>query len=430
MKKRTKIRIGFTLAAIVVAASGVMVTVAKLRGTEQSLPTAKVQRGDVDLRVYTTGDLRAPKSAMILAPSVNGTLQIIELAKTGQIVKEGDVILQFDPSEQEYNLAQAASQLREAKEKITKMNADTAVQNATDQVSLLHAQYDVRRAELDVSLNEIQSAIVAKENNLALEEAHRRLDQLQQDIRSRAASNQAQLAVLQEQQNKAQLDIKVAQQRIDSMTVKSSMAGIVTVRENYDANGFNFGMPAPEYQMGDLTQSGRAILQVMDTTQMEISGRILENARADLSAGETAEVRIDAMPEQVYTGKVKMVAGQASSDMWSGDPTKRFDVTFAIDRSDPRLRPGLSSQIIVQGEKLKNVLYLPRQAIYVRDGKPIVYVKAGRGFEARTVNVKHTTESQAVLEGLGEGTEVALVNPEQASAKGAGPAAPVGAPGK
>lgn len=429
MKRRTKIRIAFAIVTVLVAGSGVMVTVAKLRGAESSLPTAKVQRGDVDLRVFTTGDLRAPKTVMIMAPSVNGTLQIVELAKTGQLVKEGEVILQFDPSEQEYNLAQAQSQLREAKEKIVKMNDDTAVQNATDQVALLHAQYDVRRAELDVSLNEIKSTIEGKENDLALEEAHRRLDQLQQDIKSRAASNKAQLAVLEEQQNKALLDIKVAQQRIDSMTVKAPMNGIVTVRENYDANGFNFGNPAPEYQMGDLTQTGRAILQVMDTTQMEISGRVLEVARADLSAGETAEVRVDAMPDHVYSGKVKMVAGQASSDMWSGDPTKRFDVTFALDRSDERLRPGLSSQIIVQGEKLKNVLYLPRQAIYVRDGKPIVYVKSGRGFEARTVNIKHTTESQAVLEGLPDGTEVALVNPEQASAKG-GAAAPAGGPKK
>lgn len=419
----------FAVAAVIVAGSGVMVGVAKLRGTEAALPTAKVQRGDVDLRVFTTGDLRAPKSAMVMAPSVNGTLQIVQLAKTGEIVKKDDMVLQFDPSEQEYNLAQAQSQLREAKEKIVKMNADTAVQNATDQVSLLHAQYDVRRAELDVSLNEIKSTIEAKENDLALEEAHRRLDQLQQDIKSRAASNQAQMAVLQEQQNKALLDIKVAQTHIDSMTIKSPMDGIVTVRDNIDANGFNFGQPTPEYQLGDLTYSGRPILQVMDTSQMEISGKILEVARADLSAGETAEVRIDAMPEQTYTGKVKMISGQASSDMWGGDPAKRFDVTFAIDRTDPRLRPGLSSQIIVQGEKLKNVLFLPRQAIFVRDGKPIVYAKAGRGFESKPINVKHTTESQAVVEGIGEGTEVALVNPEQAVAKSAA-AAPAGGPGK
>ncbi|HET9400200.1 MAG TPA: HlyD family efflux transporter periplasmic adaptor subunit [Candidatus Acidoferrales bacterium] len=429
MKKRTKVRMVFAVAAVIVAGSGVMVGVAKLRGTEAALPTAKVQRGDVDLRVFTTGDLRAPKSAMVMAPSVNGTLQIVQLAKTGEIVKKDDMVLQFDPSEQEYNLAQAQSQLREAKEKIVKMNADTAVQNATDQVSLLHAQYDVRRAELDVSLNEIKSTIEAKENDLALEEAHRRLDQLQQDIKSRAASNQAQMAVLQEQQNKALLDIKVAQTHIDSMTIKSPMDGIVTVRDNIDANGFNFGQPTPEYQLGDLTYSGRPILQVMDTSQMEISGKILEVARADLSAGETAEVRIDAMPEQTYTGKVKMISGQASSDMWGGDPAKRFDVTFAIDRTDPRLRPGLSSQIIVQGEKLKNVLFLPRQAIFVRDGKPIVYAKAGRGFESKPINVKHTTESQAVVEGIGEGTEVALVNPEQAVAKSAA-AAPAGGPGK
>ncbi len=95
-------------------------------------------------------------------------------------------------------------------------------------------------------------------------------------------------------------------------------------------------------------------------------------------------------------------------------PTRRFDVTFGIDGTDARMRPGQTAQIIVQSEQLKNVLYLPRQALYIRDGKPVVFVKSGRGFEPYKVTVKHTTEALVVVEGLNEGTEVALVNPETA----------------
>ena len=62
----------------------------------------------------------------------------------------------------------------------------------------------MRRAELDVSQNELKSAIDAKKNDLALEEAKRRLAQLQEDSKSRAASNDANLAVYVAQRAKAQ----------------------------------------------------------------------------------------------------------------------------------------------------------------------------------------------------------------------------------
>lgn len=416
MKSRTRSRILIGALLIVAVVAGVAVSVAKLRGSaEVSTPTAKVMRGDVNLKVFTTGDLRPPRSAVMTAPSVGSTLQIVSLVKTGTIVKSGDIIVQFDPSEQEFNLEQAQSQLQQAEEQIAKAKADSVVQTAVDQVALLHAKYAVRQAELDRSLNELESAIDGKKNDLALDEDKRKLAQLEQDVTSRAASNKATLDVAEEQRNKAQLDIKQAQQHIDSMTLRSTMEGIVTIKENTDSTGGFFfnGMALPEYQEGDLVSSGRSVAQVLDTSQMEIVAHVPETARADLNAGQSAQVNVDALPGASFTGKIKTVAGQTTTDMWSDDPTQRFDVTFALDRTDSRLRPGLTSQIVVLGDQLKSVLYLPRQAMFIRDGKPVVYVRVGRSFEPRPVNVKRMTESQIVVDGLAEGTEVSLINPER-----------------
>jgi HlyD family secretion protein len=416
MKSKTRTRIIIAALVVVAVGSGVAVSVAKLRKVEDvSTPTARVTRGDVSMKVFTTGDLRPPRSAVMTAPSVGTTLQVVRLVHTGTIVKSGDVVVQFDPSEQEYNLEQAQSQLQQAEEQIAKAKADSVVQTAVDQVALLHAKYAVRQAELDCSLNELDSAIDAKKNDLALEEAKRKLAQLEQDVTSRAASNKALLDVAQEQRNKAQLDIKQAQQRIDSMTLKSPMDGIVTIKDNTDAGGgfFSGGMSLPEYQEGDLVSSGRSLAQVFDTSQMEIVAHVPETARADLNAGQMAQVNVDALPGVSFTGKIKTVAGQATTDMFSDDPTQRFDVTFALDRTDSRLRPGLTSQIIVLGDELKSVLYLPRQSMFIRDGKPVVYVRVGRSFEPRAVNINRMTESQIVVDGLAEGTEVSLINPER-----------------
>jgi multidrug efflux pump subunit AcrA (membrane-fusion protein) len=424
-------RLVIGLVALALVGGGIAVSLARLRDPERSLPTARVERGNVDPLVYVTGELRTPNTSSLMAPSVNGNLQIILLAKTGDIVKPGDVVLQFDPSEQEYNLEQAQSQLNQADQNIAKGKADSAVSDANDQVLLLHARYDVRRAELDCSQNELVAAIQAKINNLALEEAQRRLAQLEQDMKSRVASNVALLAVSQEQRAKALIDIKLAQDRIQSMTIRSTLSGLFVRRGNRDANtGFFFpGMSLPEYQEGDQTFPGRVIGQVLDVSQMEIFSQVPETSRADISPGESIEVHVDSDPKQSLPGKVKTVSGMATGSDWGGDPTRRFDVTFAMDGQNPSFRPGQTAKIIIRGETLKNVLHVPRQAVFMRDGKPVVFVRVGRTFESKAVKIKHSMESQIVLEGVTEGTEVALVDPElagQRPSSGAGSSASAG----
>ena len=102
---------------------------------------------------------------------------------------------------------------------------------------MLTARYDVRKAELDASGNEFLGTIDAQKNVLSLEEARRRLAQLEQDVKSRAATNQASLAVVEEKRNKAQLAMQRAQQVIDSLVIKAPIDGVVSVKENRDAGG-------------------------------------------------------------------------------------------------------------------------------------------------------------------------------------------------
>lgn len=426
MKLRKKIQLVAILAVVLVAGVGGAAALQALRRPDRETPTTRVRRGTLAVKVYTLGELRPNRTSQMIAPQVPGALQIVQLARTSAIVKPGDVVVEFDPSEQEFNLEQSRSLLQQAEQQITKRKSDTAVQAAQDQVALLKSRYAVRRAELDVKRNELVSAIDAKKNDLALEEAKRHLEQLEQDISSRQASNQASLAVLQEQRNKAKLDMDQSKKNIENMILRAPIAGLVSVRENRDStSGFFFsGMSLPEYRMGDQAFPGRLIAEVMEVSQMEIQSKVPETARADINAGERIEVYVHALPGTTYHGKVKTVAGLASRSFFSDDPTRRFDATFQIDEPDARLRPGLTAEIIVLGNEVRDALCLPTQAVFQKNGKPVVYARSGGGFVPRAVTIKHRTESQMVVDGVAEGTEVALVNPENRGAEPSGPAGP------
>jgi hypothetical protein len=148
------------------------------RKSEVDVPVVRVLKKPVEVKIHTLGELRPARMATIVAPPVaGGALQIVHLARTGTYVKQNDVVVEFDPSEQEYNLEQSKSQLEEAEQQIKKMKADQAVRVAKEQVSLLQAQYEVKRAELKVKGNDLLSGIEARKNVISLEESKRKLEQ-------------------------------------------------------------------------------------------------------------------------------------------------------------------------------------------------------------------------------------------------------------
>jgi HlyD family secretion protein len=335
------------------------------------------------------------------------------LLHTGATVKKGDFVFDFDPAEQRYKLEQSQSELLQAEQEITKAMADAAVLTAQDKVALLKAGFDVRKAELEVQKNELVSVIDAKKSDLALEQAKHSLTQLQQDIESHTASGDATILLAQEKANKAKLAMDQAQRNIQKMVVVAPMDGLVSIEKNSRAMGDVMwsGMSIPDFRAGDQVQPGIAIAQVIDASQMDLTSKIGEQERNNVKVGQPVQVEFDALPGMTFPATIKAVSGMSTKQFWEANTSGKFDITIQLSKEDPRLRPGLTAQIVILGDKQKNVLYIPRLALFLRDGKRIVYVKNGSGFEQREVKVRYENESRVAVEGLRADDEVALLDP-------------------
>src|SRR5437879_11740493 len=85
--------------------------------TDSEIPTATVKEVDLQLKVSTTGVLRSSESRTISAPAIGGgTLQSVTLARSGAQVHTSDVVLEFDHSQQAYNLGQNRRDLLRAEQ--------------------------------------------------------------------------------------------------------------------------------------------------------------------------------------------------------------------------------------------------------------------------------------------------------------------------
>src|SRR5262252_5907775 len=189
--------------AIVLAAAWYGYRFFKLLPQRQDhVATTRVRKSDVVIRAYSRGELRAVRSVTLTAPNLFSTVQVTRLASMGSLANEKNLIVEFDDSERRAQLEEDLLAVEQIDEQIKKAKADLAIRDNQDQVDLLKARVAVRRSELEVKRNPILSAIDAKKNLLSLEEAHKRLAQLQSDIKSRQAQAQAELAVLSENRNK------------------------------------------------------------------------------------------------------------------------------------------------------------------------------------------------------------------------------------
>jgi HlyD family secretion protein len=417
LSKETTRASAFLLAlALAVGGSGIACRQTTVIASDTEIPTATVKEVDLQLKVFTKGALHTEQSRVVSAPPIaGGTLQIIQLAAAGTHVHTGDVVLEFDPSQQEYNLAQNRSDLEQADQEIVKAKADAAVQTAEDQTALLKAKYAVRKAELEVSKNEILSPIDGQKNILGLDEAKRALTQLEQDIRSHGASNDAALAISQEKHHKAQLAMDRAELNIKNMKIASPIDGLMVIHGNRDSTGgfFMGGMTLPDYHVGDQVNPGSSIAEVIDGSRLEISAQVGETDRTNLKTGQSVDIRVDALPGETFTGKVRTVGGATAREFWDDNAKHKFDVAIQIDRVDPRLRPGFEAQLSILGDHLTKAVSLPAEAVFEHDGKKIVYCERGRGFEMQEVKVRALSEGRAILEGVPVGTVVALVNPDK-----------------
>ena len=418
---------------ILLAVAGVVAAVRRTAPSTVSneIPTATVKRGDLQMDVFATGEIRASHMETMTAPPIGGgSLEITHLLHTGTPVKKGDLVMEFDPSEQKYKLEQSRSELLQGDQEITKAKADAAVTAAQDKVALLKASFDVRRAELDVQKNELVSTIDARKNDLTLEGAKRVLAELEQDIKSRKASGLAGIALAEEKRNKAKLAMDQAQQNIDKMRVFAPMDGLVALEKNERAaGGFFFGgMTLPEYRQGDQVDPGSTVGRVIDPKEMELAAKVGELDRNNIKEGQTVDIELDALPGSVLHGTVKSLGGMNQRRFWEADTFAKFDITIALTGKDSRLRPGLTAQVTIHGEPRKGVLYLPRQAVVLKESKRIVYVKSGSSFDSREVKILAENESRAAIEGIPVGSEVAMVDPtapKKSSSTGA-PSGPSG----
>jgi hypothetical protein len=413
MKPRTLIVLALAFAAAAVIAWGALRfarTAAAAAPISSDTPITRVKRGSVAITVSARGALQGANAETLSAPTVaQDTLNVTLLRQPGDLVEAGDVVAEFDTTQQEYNLKEAESDLAEANENLAQTEAANAASDEENNYAVEAGKSAVQTAEQDIRRKEVEAAISGRLHEIALEAAQNHLKQAQQDQINQKKSTTAALAIQKANQSKAQVSAALARRNIDSMTLKAKTGGYVSIAQNtFNYVGLSVGMILPPIQIGDTVRPGMLVATIPDMDSWEVAAQIPELDRGHLVIGQAVKVSVVALAGKSFTGRVKSL-GNTSGQAWN----RTFDCRISLDQATPELRPGMSSNIVITAETLDNVLWVPSQALFERDGHPFVYLRTANGFTPRDVTLVNSSESQAVLTGLNQGDAVALSNPSE-----------------
>jgi multidrug efflux pump subunit AcrA (membrane-fusion protein) len=394
------------IAIIAVAASRGRRASAASQNSGEPVRTAKVERRDFVRAVRVSGTVEAVQSHPVSAPRLTGqtasTLVITKLIPNGTKVHVGDFLVEFDRQQQIRNAQDKEAEYNDFVQQIKKLQADQATARAGDDNDLKQAEDAFSTAQLEVKRSEVLSRIQVEKNKETLDEAQAKLAQLKQTYQLKRTAEVAALKVLEIQRDRSRSAMIYANGNSEKMIIHSPLEGMAVL------NSVIWRGDVPtEPQEGDEVRPGSAFMQVVDPTSMRVRAKVNQQDMTGLSAGNPVQVRLDAYPDLVFSGRLAQMPAIAVTSAMS-QKVHTFTVLFSIDGVNPKLLPDLSAAVDVELERVPNALVVPRDALVSQDGKMYVRVQRAGGDDLRPVHTGAMNEVDAVVDSGVQAGEVVL----------------------
>src|SRR5205085_10176856 len=292
-------------------------------------------------------------------------LKIAWIADDGPLVKKDDVVVRFDPTDFEKDLLGGHDDRHTVDNKIsktvtlasvTRTNLKRDAHQAQDEL-IAAKQFKFDDAEVFSRYQRIESEI---DQTLAGDKK----EHAENVLGVRDTLSKADRDLLTIEEKKAGLKIRNAQQGLHSLELLAPYDGILVLQRDWRGD-----IP----RVGNNVWPGQTLGEIPDLHAMKAEVFVLEADAAGLAVGQKATVRLESNALVAYSGKISQV-DKLARPRFKGVPVQYFGVTVALDRTDPAMmKPGARVRAVLEIENRNNVFSIPRQALFEKEGRKLVY---------------------------------------------------------
>ncbi|MFQ5857140.1 MAG: efflux RND transporter periplasmic adaptor subunit [Anaerolineae bacterium] len=352
--------------------------------------TATVQRGTITATVEATGIVQPARQAR-LSLQTGGVVEEI-LVEVGDQVVQGDVLLRLDTTELERSVRQAELTLEMRRTALWNAEAGPdAAEVEIARVNVLQAtmEYQAAQAAYDEIANrpgaDSSGGAVALEN--ARVAYQRAMAEFERVIGGVAPE---QIERLQNEVTAAELALEEARAHLAQAELTAPFDGTVL---------------QVDVQEDESVGPNQLLMVMGDLTRLEIVAQVGEIDVGEVRAGQFADVRLDAFPDQVLLGEIMQVSPAAATE----GGASVFQTTVKLEGTDLPVKAGMGAKLEITTREKAGILVLPSRAIQTLGQQKVVKVRrGGQTHEVEVITGITNGELTEVVEGLQEGEVVVI----------------------
>ena len=327
-KSGSKKKIIIILAVIIFIALIVIFNLQAQREKAIKVTVEKVKTQDLASLVSASGEVK-PKKNVEISAHVSGRIVKIGVVE-GQQVKAGDFLLKLDSIQYE-------------------ANADR------DRASIRSLRADLIRAEAQLKKDE---NFYLRQQKLYNEELISRGEMEDASAQNDIAKASREAILFQIKQAEASLQSTL--DMLNKTTYHSPIEGVITslrVEEGEIA------------MIGTMNNPGTVLMTIADLSIMEVEVEVDETDVIGLELGQQADVRIDALPDQVIKGSLTEIGSSALQKTTTSQESKDFKAVITLIDPPPSLKPGLSASADIITAEKKAVTVISISAMIIKEEK-------------------------------------------------------------
>jgi HlyD family secretion protein len=389
MMKQRMIVVGLAVLAVVLSGCG---------GSTEETPTPEVEMEFAPI-VSVTGEV-TPEVWATLSAQAGGTVQEV-LVKSDDEVAEGDVVVRLDDTDAQLAVQQAEAALETAQAQLALLKAGPrpeeiavaerqieAAQAVISQTIAQRGQLTVGTTEAEIAAAEAEVAAaevarkaaedhydqikgkihgwIEEEAILQLHAAEQALEAAQAWLAQVRGSAWAQIRSADAAIQSAEVQRNIAQAQLDLLktgataeeiavseaAVAQAEAALETARvalERCEVRApFAGTVGAVDVREGELVTPGQPLITLGDLSTLQVETTDLDEIDvARVAVGQQATITFDALPEQVFAGRVIHISPMAEP----GTGGVNYTVILELDELDPVIRWGMTAFVDIEVEQ-------------------------------------------------------------------------------
>jgi HlyD family secretion protein len=397
-------RLRWTLGIAVLALGGLATLALGLRNEGRSVDPVAVRRGDLVQTVAVEGELAAARSVELGPPSIGSAFlwqfKIAFMAPESSEVKAGQPVIGFDTQPVVQQLDERRAELAEVTKKIEQRQIDLDRQLLDLDQRLAQTEAELAKARLKADVpSDLVARIEAQKATLELGAKERALASLRAEREAVRAGIEAELRTLNSQKARSEGRVAALEAGIQAMTVRAPQDGIVIYKTDWRDE---------KKKIGDSLNLMEKAVSLPDLSELKALGDVDEADAGQVTLGQKVTLRLEARLDLDLAARVAKINRTVRRKSWRV-PSKVYRVELALERTDPTfMRPAMRFRGEIETARFPGCLLVPSDAVFLRTGGPVVWVRTRMGWSERPVTLgRRGARTIEVISGLANGERIA-----------------------